>query len=134
MAYTSQAEIEAAIPPAFLLEATDDDASGAADTDLLAAIISMVENEINGLLQPAISTPITGTVPAKVKHAALVLSCEALYRRRGIANEGNPWSEQAKDVREEFKKIGEGNGAIESGEGSVAGFNEHTLAFSEDET
>ena len=128
MAYTSQAEIEAVLPPKFLTDALDDDASGAADTGLLTAFLGVIDNEIDGMITPTVELPLA-TTPARIKTAALVLACEGLYRRRGIHDDANPWSKRAETVREDLVKVGRGELAIDADSALVGGFTDHTLDF-----
>lgn len=129
MAYTSQTDIEAVLPPKFLTDALDDDANGTADAGILTAVLGVVDNEINGLITPTVELPLSSPYPARIKHAALVLACDVLYRRRGIPDEGNPWAERATAIRTDLEKVGRGELALDAASALVAGFTEHTLDF-----
>ncbi len=131
MAYTTQAKVQAVLPAAFVTQALDDDENGSADSGLLDAIIGTVEDEINGLLTPAVTVPITGTVPYQVQTAALAMTCAALYRRRGIADEGNPWKDREDKARELMADIGAGKVAIDAAGPAGAFDDSENLLFSE---
>lgn len=130
MAYSTQAEVEAVIPARFLAEALDDDANGTADTGLLTAIFGVVDTEIDGIISPAVTVPITGTVPQTIRSAALILTCEAVYLRRGVTGDANPWTERARDVRDLLGRIGRGEVSIDATGITAASFDDsHDLVF-----
>lgn len=107
MPYTTQEKIEAMLPPAFLVDALDDDRDGVADTGVLTAVIAAADERIDGHLGQKYETPFS-TVPAVVANASLVFVMASLYRRRGVADEANPWAEREKAVDAKLAKIGNG--------------------------
>lgn len=107
MAYTTQAKIEAVLPPKFLTQATDDNADGSADSGLLDAVIAAADTRIDAMLGQRYDVPFT-TAPAVVQHASLVFSCHTLYLRRGIGGDQNPWEQQAKDMDAKLNRIARG--------------------------
>ena len=124
MAYSTQAEVEAVIPARFLTDALDDDESGTADTGLLTAIFGVVDTEIDGMISPSVTVPITGTVPQTIRTAATVLTCETIYLRRGITGDANPWTERAKDTRDLLERIGRGEVSIDASGITAASFDD----------
>ncbi|MCO6401349.1 MAG: DUF1320 family protein [Verrucomicrobia bacterium] len=132
MAYTTQSEIEALLPPKFLLQGIDDDNNETADSGLLTTLLGVVDLEIDGLISPSVALPLTSPYPAQIRVSALVLSLDSVYRRRGMADEVNPWAERAKDVRAALAKIGRGELALDSDSDIVAAFNTNTLRFHND--
>jgi phage gp36-like protein len=108
MPYVFQSEIEADIPPAFLVEALDDDNDGEADGGLWDKVAESVATEIDGTLGQRFTTPFSDPIPALVKQAAKVFSLEKLYARRGTPEAQNPWAKQAATFREKLTKIANG--------------------------
>lgn len=134
MSYATQSEIEALLPPKFLTEGLDDDNNGTSDTGLLTALLGVVDLEIDGLITPAVTLPLSAPYPSRIRSSAIVLALDAVYRRRGMPDEANPWSDRASKAREELAKVGSGELGISSGSTVVAGFNDHTLDFAISDT
>jgi phage gp36-like protein len=109
MPYVLQSEIEADIPPAFLLEALDDDNDGAEDPGLWDKVAASVATEIDGTLGQRFTTPFTDPIPALVKQAAKIFALEKLYARRGTPEAQNPWAKQAAAIREKLTMIATGD-------------------------
>ena len=107
-AYTTQALIESMIAEPDLTAALDDNNSGTINQDTLNNIIENVSTDIDGALANIYEVPFGSPLPPKVSRAALVFACEAIYQRRLAPNEKNPFTEQAKALREELVKIGAG--------------------------
>jgi len=112
MAYVTQAEVQALLPPETFLQALDANQNGVVDSGLFTSVEASVAAEIDGLLAPAVDATAFTSTPAAVKAAALVLCCEALHRRLGSKSESNPWIERAKTWRERLEKIGRGELAL----------------------
>lgn len=106
MPYTSQPEIEAKIPVNILNDALDDDADGTADDGVLAQVIANADGEVDGLLAGHFPVPFADPVPAKVKAASFAFTCEAIYQRRSIPDEKNPFNKIAQWWREHLQKVG----------------------------
>ncbi len=106
MAYTTQAKIEASLPPAFLVDALDDDRDGNADTGLLTAVIAAADGRVDSFLAQAYETPFV-TVPAIVAEASLVFVLAGLYLRRGTADEANPWAKREEAMEKRLTRIGQ---------------------------
>lgn len=108
MAYITQSDIEALIPPAFIVQALDDDGDGSADSGAWNKVYAAVVRQIHGPLAQRYTVPFTGTLPGAVEDAAQVFACEALYMRRGYHGDENPWTARADAMREKLDKIGAG--------------------------
>lgn len=108
MPYVLQSEIEADIPPTFLVEALDDDNDGQADAGLWDKVAESVATEIDGTLGQRFAVPFSSPIPAIVKQAAKVFSLEKLYARRGTPEAQNPWAKQAAAFREKLTRIAKG--------------------------
>jgi hypothetical protein len=106
--YCSITQVEARVPHAIVLQALDDNRDGQIDADVQAAWETSVDGEIDGFLGQRYSVPFTGTVPAVVASAALILRAEALYQRRGVAPEANPFAKLAESIRLKLDRIGRG--------------------------
>lgn len=109
MAYITQSDVAACVEPGLIVQALDDDKDGAADEGRWEQVLAAVEGEINGVLAVRYTIPFSGPVPAAVKHATLVLTAEALYLRRGMTGDQNPWTARARDVRERLARIAAGD-------------------------
>ena len=115
MAYISQSDLEAHIPPQFIVEALDDDRDGVADSGLWEKLAAAVDRAINSRLAPRFSVPFAAPVPDLVAEAALVFAGEMVFRRRGVADEANPWAEQAGAMRTRLERIGRGDEELTAG-------------------
>jgi len=85
MAYTSQAAIQAEIPPPILIDALDDLGTGALDapaTANLNQVILNATNEVNRLIGQRYAGLIPDPPPSSIADAALVLAIAAIFRRR----------------------------------------------------
>lgn len=110
-AYVARAQIEALVPPAFLLEALDDDNDGNEDAGVFDAIVEGAQQEVDFFLGAVMAVPFTGTIPAGASHAAKIFVLEALYARRGYSADTdprNPWASQAKGMRAKLQRISAG--------------------------
>jgi len=115
MPYTTQNEIQTAIPANFLNDALDDDGDGNADAGLLDIIIAKASQAVDSFLAGIFTTPFPDPAPAKVREAAFVFTCELIYKRRP-AGEKNPWTSQANALREELTKIGKREQPFDAGQ------------------
>jgi phage gp36-like protein len=112
--YTTQTSIEAEIPAPILTDALDDDRDGAADVGLLTQIITNAAREIDGLLAGLYAVPFADPAPATVQQAAFIFTCEAIYNRREVTGDKNPYTKRANDIRELLQKIAKGDLLLDS--------------------
>lgn len=113
MAYTEQAAIEAEIPGPHLVDALDDDGDGQADAGVLEQVIANASEAVDGLIAPAYAVPVA--VPtAGLKRACLVFACEAIYRRRQVPEEANPFRKEGDSWREVLKEVGTGKRKLDA--------------------
>ncbi|MDA3873225.1 MAG: DUF1320 family protein [Kiritimatiellae bacterium] len=110
--YTTEAQLTPLLPPQFLVEALDDDRDGAADANLLDAIIDAAGVEIDAALGQRYPVPFSAPFPALVSHSAKVLVLNTLYMRRGVSEKNNPWHAQAEAVRKHLKAVGKGDAPL----------------------
>ncbi len=91
-----------------VLEAIDDDNTGAMDADNVARlnrIIQTASNAVDGYLAGRYIIPLS-VVPPLVLEATLVFACEKLFgRRRQGPDEKNPYTARATDMRNRLKRI-----------------------------
>ncbi len=104
--YIAETDLDEYIEEKALIQLTDDDRTGAVNSDIVDECIAGAEDEVDGYLSGLYLVPITGTVPGLVSEACVVLACRRLYLRRG----GVPTSfaEQVKDTMSFLTKIAEG--------------------------
>lgn len=107
MAYTERAKILAYIAENDLVAMLDDNRDGLEDTGLLTAIINTVSADVDGRISSIYNVPIAPTPPA-LSYSTTVLVCEALFKRRLVPTEKNPFAKMADDVRDRLTKIGNG--------------------------
>lgn len=108
MPYTTRQQIEAKLPPRFLLEALDDDGDGEEDENLFDTLNEMASARVDGYLGQRYSVPFTAPVPGVVTEAALAFLMETLYERRGMIGQANPYAQEAQAMRSRLEKIGTG--------------------------
>lgn len=108
MPYVIQSDLDGKIPAQLLLQALDDNGDGLADDGVWDKIVVDVESAINSRLEGNYAIPLAAPVPAIISEAAKVLAAEAIYLRRGLAGQQNPWVEQADAMRKRLEEIGSG--------------------------
>ena len=114
-AYTTRAKVEGRVPPAFLVEALDDDADGSEDAGVFDQLVADASDEIDAYLEGRYALPL-GSTPKLVSTAALFIVCEALYERRGYTADTdpkNPWSQRAANVRDKLAAVSKGEMPLE---------------------
>lgn len=114
MPYTTRQKITAKLPDRFLVEALDDDADGEEDEGLLDTIIANADEEIDGYLQGRYTLPLTPT-PGLLLTASLILTLEALYFRRGVDADKNPYRNRASEIRARLRRIADGDEQLLAG-------------------
>lgn len=129
MHYVTRTEIEALLPGNFLDEGLDDTNDGTKNEEILDAVCGVIDAEINGLIAPVAALPLSVPYPDVVRSAALVLALDAVYRRRGFADEANPWASRARDARETLASIGRGEIAMDTEAVAIAAFAGSELIF-----
>lgn len=106
--YATLQQVASLIPSELILGALDDNRDGAVDEDVSLAMQTAVDSEIDSLLGQRYPVPFAAPLPSVVSNAAIVLRCEALYLRRGIPVEQNPFAARAKECRAKLDRIGRG--------------------------
>jgi len=108
MSYATRAQIAAMVPADVLARAVDSDGNLIEESTRFAAILAVIEEEVDALLAPVHSVPFTGTIPAAVADATRKLLCERLYMLNSTTPADNPWTEPAAEVRKRLALIGAG--------------------------
>jgi phage gp36-like protein len=109
MAYCSKDDVIAELNGQDYIPFLDDDGTGMpADADaMLQKVIDRESAKIDGRISSIYQTPLSPPPPA-LRDACAVFVCEALYRRRLVPGERNPFTEEATDMRARLKMIGNG--------------------------
>jgi phage gp36-like protein len=108
MAYILQSDLDGKIPAQLLLQALDDNGDGLADDGVWDKIVLDVESAINSRLEGNYAIPLAAPIPAIISEAAKILAAEAVYLRRGLTGDQNPWVKQADAMRKRLEDIGSG--------------------------
>ena len=115
MAYVLKSDLEGKIPASLILQALDDDNDGIEDAGAWDELVVDVESAINSRLEGNYDIPLALPLPAIISEAAKILAAEAIYMRRGIAGEQNPWIKQADMMRKRLEDIGSGEKPLKPG-------------------
>jgi phage gp36-like protein len=105
MAYIIQSDLEGKIEPKMIVQALDDDGDGVADSGAWDKVYADVEQEIHGAISARYSVPFSAPYPAAIVSFCLALAAAALYSRRGITGDANPWEKSANAVRDRLEAI-----------------------------
>ena len=115
MPYALRSDVEIDIPPAFLIQALDDDGDGIEDPGLWDAILAGTDAEIDGFLSRRYPLPLAVSPPA-LRAGAAVLVCERIHGRRGLHGEKNPFTKRAEDFRKLLESIASGKASLDVGQ------------------
>ncbi len=113
--YVLLANLEADLPPQFLIEALDDDSDGVIEATTWNKVAAAVAAEIDGLLGQRYTVPFQNPLPAIIPHAARILALHKLYQRRGVEDKANPFAKSAEDIRAKLSAIGSGKESLTPG-------------------
>ena len=104
--YTNAAAIYSKIPQPRVIEALDDDGDGQIDAGALDQIIANASLAVDGALQSRYSGQIPfDPIPPFVAQCALIFACEDICRRREITGDKNPFTAEAKALRDRLDLI-----------------------------
>lgn len=115
MSYVIQSDLDGKIPAQLLLQALDDNGDGLEDAGVWDKIVVDVESAINSRLEGNYTIPLAEPIPAIISEAAKILAAEAIYLRRGLAGDQNPWVKQADAMRKRLEDIGSGTKPLKPG-------------------
>lgn len=108
MAYSSKAELDSAITVQTVIDLTDDELSGSANTARISKAIEWSDQQIDGHCQAHFLVPFT-TTPAIIANISLTLAIWYLYRRRRQAFGVPEDIQDAKDsAMKQLQRINEG--------------------------
>jgi phage gp36-like protein len=110
--YASRSDLEAIIPPHFIVQALDDDADGVEDDGLFQKVSDAADRAVNAYLSGRYTTPFGAPFPDLVAEAAKIFVAESLYARRGYESDRNPYTARANGLRKQLESIGNGNGSL----------------------
>lgn len=105
--YIQQTDLANYIDNVQIIAFTDDFATGILNTTVLNNVMQMASDQCDALVSSIYSVPFA-TPPAKIKQAAIIFACEALYFRRLTPVESNPMKEQADYWRKQLMLVNAG--------------------------
>lgn len=98
------------MPEQKLIEALDDDQDGFADEKAFAAALASANARAEAIFG--------GAVPAQYSssadYAVRVFLLDILYRRRGVADDSNPWAKLAEEQEARLRALASGTEAIDA--------------------
>ena len=98
------------MPEQKLIEALDDDQDGFADEKAFAAALASANARAEAIFG--------GAVPAQYSssadYAVRVFLLDILYRRRGVADDSNPWAKLADEQEARLRALASGTEAIDA--------------------
>lgn len=107
-AYVTRAEVEAELPPKWLLECLDDNNDKAEDTGLFNAIVARASADVDGILGQRFTTPFA-VAPPLAARAARIFVLATLYRRRQVPEDRNPYAKAERDMIDKLNRIAAGD-------------------------
>lgn len=113
--YTKKEDIYALIPQNMVQEALTDKNGTFTEDEVFAELQETIADEIHWRISPKVKVPFLSEIPAIIKRAALIFSCEAIFERRKVAPKDNPFFEKAEHLREKLDAIGSGKAPISVG-------------------
>ena len=115
--YVQQSDLSGLIPAEFFTQALDDTNSGSIDSALFNQIATDASGVIDGILGTRVSVPFqsdgNGNYPPFVFNAAKKFVAEQLYKRRGVADDKNPWASECQQIRSLMNKMALGLAPID---------------------
>ena len=108
MSYIQKSDLDGKVPASMLLQALDDNNDGVEDDGIWDSVVRGVQDAIDGFLEANFTVPLEEPLPAIVREAAKILTAEAVYMRRGLSGDQNPWIKQADAMRTRLEAIGSG--------------------------
>jgi phage gp36-like protein len=107
--YVTRQEIETEIPPAYVIEALDDNADGVEDSGLFENLVAMASQDVDAALAGRYATPFADPAPAPVRAAAYCFLGERLYTRRERTGDKNPFEKRADGWRKKLELYAKGD-------------------------
>ena len=86
MAYCTESDIEKQLPPANLIELSDDDGNGVADIGVVSQAIADADAEIDSYLSGRYTMPFS-PVPDRIRQISVDIAIWNLYSRRTVLDE-----------------------------------------------
>lgn len=129
MPYATRAEIEALLPASALSSALTDGKSGGEIEGLFDRIQAAADLEVDAILGSAFPLPLAAPLPPLVRRAAAIFCLRAIYSRKGIGKDENPWSEAADQIRELLEGAASGKLSLRVSDASLSGWDDRFLVF-----
>jgi len=115
MSYITRSDVLTLISDSELDQFVDDQ-TNSSDGDLqLTSICQMASDTADSYISAIYLTPFVSNIPAKLKSASLIFVCEALYARRQVPGEKNPFTSRANMWRDQLTDIGSGKLPLDVG-------------------
>ena len=106
MSYFELEDLEADIPPDFLVQALDDNADG--EIDAFTKVQTRACQMVDSLLESRFNVPFN-PVPSKIKQAAVLFACWLCYARRSVPEKDNPFANSKSAIERKLEKIEAGD-------------------------
>ena len=141
MAYCTQSDIELYARPALVIEWSDDDGDGVADSSVVTAAITWADNEINACLANLYADylPFTAlTLPGVIKNISVTFAAYRLAYRSQTdqLTDKSQYAKEYDEARKRLKRICEGKDKLIDDSGSIlppsGGSSTGNTAFSPD--
>lgn len=97
------------MPPQLLREALDDNGDKAEDAGLFDTLAMRASRDVDGILGQRFRVPFSQPVPPIVSRAARIFLLAALYRRRQVPDERNPYARMEREIVEKLSRIAVGS-------------------------
>jgi len=110
--YVRECDLTGDISPTFLQQALDDTGDGSQVPITFETLEASVEVDIDAYIGLRYALPLGTPYPPVILSAAKILALEKLYKRRGIADDKNPWASQAGQMRTLLKAISLGQSPL----------------------
>ena len=98
------------MPEQKLIEALDDDQDGFADEKAFAAALASANARAEAIFGGAVP----GQYSSSADYAVRVFLLDILYRRRGVADDSNPWAKLAEEQEARLRALASGTEAIDA--------------------
>lgn len=107
MPYVTLTDLEAVLPATFLTQSLDDNGDGVIDA--WVAVQTAACRAVDAVLGLRYGVPFSEPYPAIVREAAFQIAAEALYTRRGVEFDQNPFGKSAATIRATLRQIATGD-------------------------
>jgi phage gp36-like protein len=106
--YVTLNQLKAYLQEQLLAQGLDDSGENLVTEATFSLVSEAVERDVHGYLEGRYEVPFKTNVPNLVIHACLVLCAQAIYLRRGMGGDANPFSKAAESVRGRLSDVSQG--------------------------